>query len=349
MLAQNESFENSTTIIAQDVSTMSPLMTVFLYCLYATVFSLALLGNTLSLITCYGSYKDTASVLLCFIASLASADLLLTLLSIFNLIAFIGNGHWVLGGLICKAHSFLIESCYTVSILTLVAISRERLRAVSSPLLARVEGSAERKLILVGIWVTGILTCTPLLYAYHIVEDKETGKSQCLNTQMGDKGRQIYYSIQAGLLFLGPLAFMTWAHIRIFKLLSIHERTRNSLLSVSDEGQGLHQNKITKMLAVVTVIFFVCYGPFMVIRELRYFYVYNGMEIWKLSQMMIFIQAAVNPIIYCFYSQQFRHTLKDFFCCCFKCAKKLQTPGFSSVAATVQIKERSTGNTVRLN
>ena len=349
MLAQNESFENSTTIIAQDVLTMSPLMTVFLYCLYAIVFSVALLGNTLSLITCYGSYKDTASVLLCFIASLASADLLLTLLSIFNLIAFIGNDHWILGGLICKAHSFLIESCYTVSILTLVAISRERLRAVSSPLLARVEGSAERKLILVGIWVIGILTCTPLLYAYHIVEDKETGKSQCLNTQMGDKGRQIYYSIQVGLLFLGPLAFMTWAHIRIFKLLSIHERTRSSLLSVSDEGQGLHQNKITKMLAVVTVIFFVCYGPFMVIRELRYFYVYNGMAIWKLSQMMIFIQAAVDPIIYCFYSQQFRHTLKDFFCCCFKCAKKLQTPEFSSVAATVQIKERSTGNTVRLN
>ncbi|XP_015755517.1 PREDICTED: gastrin/cholecystokinin type B receptor-like [Acropora digitifera] len=347
MLAQNESFENSTTIIAQDVLTMSPLMTVFLYCLYATVFSLALLGNTLSLITCYGSYKDTKCLLLCFIASLASADLLLTLLSIFNLIAFIGNDHWILGGLICKAHSFLIESCYTVSILTLVAISRERLRAVSSPLLARVEGSTERKVIPIVVWVIGILTCTPLLYAYHIVEDRETGKSKCLNTQMGNKGRQIYYSIQVGLLFLVPLVFMTWAHIRIFKLLSIHEKTRSSL--VSGARQGFNQNKVTRMLAVVTVIFFVCYGPFMVIRELRYFYVYNGMAVWKLSQMMIFIQAAVNPIIYCFYSQQFRQTLKDFFCCCFKCAKKLQTSESSSEAATAQTKERSTGNTVRLN
>ena len=323
MLTHNESFENSTRIIAQDVSRMSPLMTVFLYFLYATVFSLALIGNSLSLITCYCTYKDMASVLLCFIASLASADLLLTLLSIFNLIAFIGDGDWFFGNIICKAHSFLIESCYTVSILTLVAISRERLRAVSSPLLARVEGSAERKLILVGIWVIGILTCTPLLHAYHVVYDKKTGKSKCLNKQMGDIGRQIYYSIQAGLLFLVPLVFMTWAHIRIFKLLSIHERTRSSL--VSGARQGLHQNKVTKMLAVVTLIFFLCYGPFMVIRELRYFYIYNGMGIWKLSQMMIFIQVAVNPIIYCFYSQQFRNTVKDFFCCCFKCAKKRQT------------------------
>ena len=334
MLAQNESFENSATIITQDISRMSPLMTVSLYCLYSITFSLALIGNTLSLITCYCSYKDTKCLLLCFIASLASADLLFTLLSIFNLVAFIVDGDWILGDPICKAHSFLIESCYTVSILTLVAISRERLRAVSSPLLARVEGSAERKLIPIVIWVIGILTCSPLLYAYHVVKDKKTGKSKCLNTQMGDKGRQIYYSIQAGLLFLVPLVFMTWAHIRIFKLLSIHEKTRSSL--VSGARQDFNQNKITRMLAVVTVIFFVCYGPFMVIRELRYFYVYNGMAIWKLSQMMIFIQTAVNPIIYCFYSQQFRHTLKDFFCCCFKCAKKLKTSESSSEAAIIQ-------------
>ena len=303
---------------------MSPSMTVFLYCLYATVFSLALFGNTLSLITCYRSYKDIKFVLPCFIAiaSLASADLLFTLLSIFDLLAFVRDGDWFGGNVICKAQSFLIESCYTVSILTLIAISRERLRAVSSPLLARVEGSGERKLTLVGIWVIGILTCTPLLYAYHIVEDKETGKSKCLNTQMGDKGRQIYYSIQAGLLFLVPLVFMTWAHIRIFKLLSIHERTRASLLSVRDEKQGLHQNKVTRMLAVVTVIFFAC---------------------WQLAQMMIFIQASANPIIYCLYSQQFRYTLRDFFCCCFKCGKP------RSSSSRLQSSETSAENTFPQN
>ena len=210
---------------------------------------------------------------------------------------------------------------------------------MSSPLLARVEGNAERKLMLVGIWVIEILTCTPLLYAYHIVEDKETGKSKCLNKQMGDKGRQVFYSIHAGLLFLVTLVFMTWARIRILKFLSIHQRTRSSLHLVSDERQGLHQNKVIRMLAVVTVIFFVCYGPFMVIRKFRYFYIYNGMGIWKLSQMMIFIQAAANPIIYCFYSQQFRYTLKDFICCCLKCAKP------RSSSSRLQSSERSSGDT----
>ena len=64
---------------------------------------------------------------------------------------------------------------------------------------------------------------------------------------MGDKGRQIYYSIQAGLLFLVPLVFMTWAHIRIFKLLSIHEKTRSSLVSGADhEKQGLQPEQNNK-------------------------------------------------------------------------------------------------------
>ena len=49
----------------------------------------------------------------------------------------------------------------------------------------------------------------------------------------------------------------------------------------------------------------------MIIRTLRYFYVYNGDAVWRLSQMMIFGQAAVNPIIYCFCSKQFRFSYKD--------------------------------------
>ena len=337
------SFQNKSGNSVEDASTISPLMTIVFYCLYGTVFSLAFVGNTLALITCYRTYKATTSVLLCFIASLALADLMFTLLSIFDLIAFIGNGNWFGGNPICKAQSFFIESCYTVSILTLVAISRERLKAVSSPVLARTQRSTERTFIPLIIWAIGILTCTPLLYAYHIEKDEETGKQMCLNKYMGDNGRQIYYAIQAGLLFLLPLAFMTWAHIRIFKLLSNHARTRVSLRS--DKRHEMKQKKVTKMLAVVTLVFFICYGPFMVVRALRYFYIYNGDTIWRLGQMMIFIQAAVNPIIYCFYSKQFRFSFKDLICCCNKCTKRK----LRSASTTTISSQTSSRKTFELN
>ena len=233
MNAPNETFGGGTN------SNMSPLMKNSLYCVYATVFSLAFVGNTFALITCYKTYKVTTSVLLCFIASLASADLMFTLLSIFDLIAFIRDGDWFGGNPVCKIQSFLIEASYTVSILTLVAISRERLNAVSSPVLARAQRTAHRIVLSIIIWVLGIATCTPLLQAYYIKKEEDTGKSLCVNENIGDLGRQTYYTVQAGFLFILPLTFMIWAHSQIFRLLSKHVRTRKSLMP--DNREGLKQ------------------------------------------------------------------------------------------------------------
>lgn len=345
MYPSNESLandDNSTSV--EEVEAMSPMMTTIFYCLYATIFTLAFVGNIFALITCYKTYKITTSVLLCYIASLASADLMFTLLSIFDLIAFIGNGDWFGGNPVCKIQSFLIESCYTVSILTLVAISYERLKAVSSPVLARAQRTTQRMIIPKIIWVIGMVSCGPLLYAYYVQKEESSGKSLCVNEYMGDLGRQIYYAIQAGLLFLLPLGFMSWAHVRIFRLLSSHVRSRNSIMT--DTRDGLQQRKVTKMLAIVTLVFFICYGPFMVIRALRYFYIYNGDIMWRLGQMMIFGQAAVNPIIYCFYSKQFRFSFKDLLRCRFstKETRKLRSSSTRSISSL-----KSSQNTFALN
>ena len=332
---------NSSTPVEEEG--MSPTMRIIFYCLYAIVFTLAFMGNNFALITCYKTYKVTTSVLLCYIASLAFADLTFTLLSIFDLIAFVGKGDWFGGNPVCKIQSFLIESCYTVSILTLVAISYERLKAVSSPVLARAQRPTERTIILKVIWVIGIASCGPLLYAYYVKKEETTGKSLCVNEYMGDLGRQIYYAIQAGLLFLLPLGFMCCAHVRIFQHLSSHVKTRNTITTDRD---GLKQRKVTKMLALVTLVFFICYGPFMVIRALRYFYIYNGDELWRLGQTMIFGQAAVNPIIYCFYSKQFRFSFKDLLRCRFS-ARETRKLRSSSTRSNSSMK--SSQNTFALN
>ena len=52
-------------------------------------------------------------------------------------------------------------------------------------------------------------------------------------------------------------------------------------------------------------------------RALRHFYVYEGDEVWKLTQLMIFGNSAVNPLLYCFYSSQFRESFKEIIRCKF--------------------------------
>ena len=260
----------------------SPLMSAIFACYYSVIFVLASVGNVLALLTCYKTYRTTTSVLLCYIASLATADLMFTLLSTFDL-AYFFVGTWVGGNAVCKIQSFFIETSYTASILTLVAISYERLKA-------------------------------------------------CVNTSWGDEGRQIYYGIQAVLLFLVPLGIMIWAHVKIFRSLGQHITARNKIITNSHEG--VKQRKVTKMLAVVTLLFAICYIPFIVIRALRYFYAYTGDEVWRLVQLLVFTQAAFNPIIYCLYSNQFRLSYKDLLRCRFTVTEPKRKPRSASALST---------------
>ena len=278
---------------------------------YVIIFFMATVGNLFAILTCYKNFKQSSAILLAYIASLAVADLLFTLLTPVDLAAFLA-GSWVCGPFLCRFQSFLIESSYTASIITLAAISHERFKAVSTPLLARSQRISQRKFIPVFIWIISIISCTPLLYAYVIIRD-ENGVEQCVNIAWGDGGRQIYYSVQGVILFLLPLLYMVYAHVQIFRILKKHALTREKLASKQVESRS--QRRIGKMLMIVTCIFVTCYFPFVFIRSMKYFGLFNQDMIWRLVQLMIFTQAAVNPVIYCFYNKQFRVVFKDLLRC----------------------------------
>ena len=291
-----------------------PVLKVIYICYYSVIFILALVGNVLTFLTCHKTYRTTSSILLCYIFSLATADLLFTLLTTFDLAYFL-LGDWKCGNVVCKIQSFLIETSYTASVMTLVAISFERLKTVLSPVMARARRRRHGTFVPQLTWCASIVVCTPLLYAYSVEKD-EDGNNLCVNTTWGDKGRQIYYGIQAVLLFLVSLSFMTCAHVKIFRVLGQHITARNKVIRGFREG--VKQRRATKMLALVTLLFTICYVPFVVIRTLRYFYVYTGDEVWKFAQLLIFTHTAFNPIIYCFYSNEFRMSCKELIRCRFK-------------------------------
>ena len=304
---------------------VSPLMRTLFVCYYSVVFTVAVSGNCFALVACYKNYSVSAAVILSYIASLASADLIFALLSTFDLVFFL-RGDWFGGETMCKIQSYLIEMSYTASILTLLAISYERKKAVSTKILARSQGVKRRHYILKVIWLAAIFSCAPLLYAYTV--SMKDGMAHCVNTAWGDIGRQIYYTIQAVALFLVPIGVMVWAHLHIFRALKTHVRaTSKTLTDASSSSKGSRrmtvgknrQKQVTKMLFAVTLAFCLCYVPFMVMRTLRYFHIYTEDSVWKLVQLMIFTQTAFNPIIYCFYGRMFKISFRDILRCRFDC------------------------------
>ena len=277
--------------------------------LYVVFFTVAFFGNIMALLTCYKKYRSSQSILLCYISSLAAADLLFAILSTFDL-AYFFRGDWPGGNAVCKIQGTFIEISYTASILTLVAISHERSRSVTSTTLARNRSSAHRTIVIKILWFVSVIVCVPLFYGY--ATEEENGKQLCLNTNWGDTGRQAYYILQAILIFICPLIFMIWAHTKILRVLHAHIRNTTGVGTIESK-----QQKVTKMLAVVTLVFFCCWAPFIFVRALRYFYIYEGNEIWKLTQLIIFGNSAANPILYCFYSGQFRRSFKEIIQCKF--------------------------------
>lgn len=278
---------------------------------YSLVFVLSTVGNSFVLSVCYRAVKrkPSESSLKWFIANLAVADLTFTMLSILDLISFLWT--WVGGQATCKLQSFLIEACYTASVMTLVVISFERLKAVVEPFSRRISAPEGIYRKLMALWVVSVVAASPLLYAYQAQKDSR-GVVLCTNAKFRDLGRQIYYSIHAVAFFLVPLIYIIYAQSSIFLTLRSNVfPTQNAFSTVCSK----RHLKAAKPLVALTIAFVTCWSPFIIVRTLMYFHLTDGGYIWRASQLLIFLNTALDPILYGIYGESLKLFLKRFFTC----------------------------------
>ena len=274
---------------------------------YFLVFILSTVGNCLVLSICYRAIKRKASSLKWFIANLAIADLTFTFLSILDMVTFVWT--WVGGQVTCKLQSFLIETCYTASIMTLVVISFERLKAVVEPFSTRTRAPEDVYRKLSGLWLVSLIVASPLLYAYQAHEDSR-GAMSCTNIAFRDLGRQIYYSIHSIFFFLVPLIYIIYAQRSIFVTLRSSVFPTQNLFSAA--CSKLRHRKAAKPLVALTIAFVGCWSPFTITRILMYFQLIDGGYMWRASQLLIFVNTALDPILYGIYGENLKSSLKRF-------------------------------------
>lgn len=297
---------------------------------YSIVFLLSVLGNFTVLSVCYRSIKRKVGSLKWFIANLAVADLTFVFLSILDLVSYLSRT-WVGGQISCKLQSFFIEACYTVSITTLSTISFERLKAVVEPLHtititpARIYGK------LIATWSMSVVIASPLLYAYQTQTDAN-GKVSCTNNKFGDLGRQVYYGIHTIFFFFVPLVYMIYVQRKIF--ISLRSSTKvfskqNSFTTVRSK----RHLKAAKPLLVLTMAFAACWSPFICVRGLIYIHLADEGYIWRASQLLIFLNTMLDPILYGIYGERenFKAILKRFIPCA-----KCQTRALEELSRSTQ-------------
>ena len=275
---------------------------------YSTVFILSTVGNTWVLVTCYKALKRRHFPFMWSLATLASADLSFTLLTVFNSVGYFHQ--WVGGNSTCKLQGFLLEASYTASIITLVIISYQRRKALTDPFNARTRSWPDREYAkLVIIWGLSLAVCSPLLRIYYVRTNKN-GEAVCETKAREATIPKIYYSLHTSLFFAIPLLYIILTQYRIFHTL------RTSVVPISNlsmRRSNQRHRKVAKTLLALTIAFVLCWSPFMITRTLIYFHMASPGLVWRASQLLIFLNAALDPLLYGFFGGNLKSTLRGVF------------------------------------
>ena len=186
--------------------------------------------------------RNTVNV---FFSSLAASDLLMTVLSFLDCIAYL-NGSWEFGEGICKIQSLFLEVCFTASTFTLVAVSCERYLLICKPRMRR-RTLRNIYLVLCGVWVAAFVITSPLLHGYIVYDDVDhearTRESVCANKGLSAQHTLVYYSTYSTITYLIPLLIMAFTHWRISESVRENELRGKSASAgkrYSDERMPVH-------------------------------------------------------------------------------------------------------------
>ncbi|XP_055623553.1 growth hormone secretagogue receptor type 1 isoform X1 [Toxorhynchites rutilus septentrionalis] len=281
--------------------------------------------------------KDMRNSTNIFLTNLSIADLLVLLICTPTVLVEVNSPPevWVLGEEMCKAVPFVELTVAHASVLTILAISFERYYAICEPLKAGYVCTKTRALMIcLAAWtVAAILTSPILLFAEYSVEEYPDGRraAVCL-TKASTMGAVTFFLMTISLFFLLPLIILVVLYAIIAKNLIASNNSRMKIRLSKPELSYKARKQVVLMLGAVVLAFFACLLPF---RMLTLWIIMVSEETFQklavekyynllyFSRIMIYLNSAVNPILYNLMSSKFR---KGFLRLC-KCSRLCSQSG----------------------
>ncbi|KAM3617829.1 uncharacterized protein V6R79_011686 [Siganus canaliculatus] len=328
---QLNNMENNTTTF-QDVSRvlnltempLNPLdeqvITIFLTVLICVV---GIAGNIMVVLVVLRT-KHMVTPTNCYLVSLAAADLIVLLAAglpnISDVVAF-----WIYGYTGCLCITYLQYLGINVSSCSITAFTIERYIAICHSIKAQFICTVSRaKRIIAGVWIFTSLYC---IMWFFLVDTDETVYTNGVVVTCGYRvSRSLYmpiYFLDFTLFYVIPLTVATVLYGLIARILfmsplpshlndrggggSVHQGHSSSTNKTS-KGAVSARKQITKMLAVVVVLFALLWMPYRTLVVVNSFIDPPYTNTWFLlfCRMCIYTNSAVNPIVYNLMSQKFR-------------------------------------------
>ncbi|KAL6119385.1 trhr [Pungitius sinensis] len=338
--------ENSTTTL-QDVTQVANLTEIRMNPLEEQVITIALTtlicvvgiaGNVMVVLVVLRT-KHMVTPTNCYLVSLAVADLIVLLAAglpnISDVVAF-----WIYGHTGCLCITYLQYLGINASSCSITAFTVERYIAICHSMKAQLICTVSRaKRIIAAVWVFTSLYC---IMWFFLVDTDETVHANGVVVRCGYRVSRNYYMpiyfLDFTLFYVIPLAVAIVLYGLIARILFMSPLASH----MSDGGGSVHQGRcrstnkpnrggvsarkqITKMLAVVVVLFAALWMPYRTVVVVNSFIDPPYHNTWFLlfCRTCIYTNSAINPIVYNLMSQKFRVAFKKLCGCNWRRAGKV--------------------------
>ncbi|KAM6053250.1 thyrotropin-releasing hormone receptor-like [Theristicus caerulescens] len=260
----------------------------------------------------------------CYLVSLAVADLIVLLAAgLPNISEVVAS--WVYGYAGCLCITYLQYLGINISAWSIAAFTVERYIAICHAIRAQLLCTVSRaKRIISSLWLFTSLYC---LMWFFLVDTTQVTFSDGAQVSCGYRvSRSLYmpiYFLDFAVFYVIPLGLATVLYGLIARILftsPLPATPQHSCLGSTRQGGSLKlscpgtkgalssRKQVTKMLAVVVVLFALLWMPYRTLVVVNSFMDPPYLNIWFLlfCRMCIYLNSAINPIIYNLMSQKFR-------------------------------------------
>uniref|UniRef100_A0A8C6UV97 Thyrotropin-releasing hormone receptor n=1 Tax=Neogobius melanostomus TaxID=47308 RepID=A0A8C6UV97_9GOBI len=290
------------------------------------VCSMGIVGNVMVVLVVFTT-RHMRTPTNCYLVSLAIADLTVLVAAGLPNVADSLTGTWVFGHAGCLGITYLQYLGINVSSCSITAFTVERYIAICHPIKAQTVCTVSRaKRIITGVWIFTCIYCMQWLFLVDIQVGPD-GHVLCGYRVKRDLYLPIYlidfaifyviplllaivlYGLIARILYLSPLPNHPEASATTMRR-SCREPSDSSGGKGGRSTRSAHSSRkqVTKMLAVVVILFALLWMPYRTLVLINSFVSTPYLDAWFLlfCRTCIYANSAINPVIYNAMSQKFR-------------------------------------------
>lgn len=288
---------------------------------YIVIIIAAALGNILVCIAFFMSQALRKSPTNYFILSLAISDLLTATLCIpFDAEQTLTNWQWAHGRFLCSVWTTVYLFAVPSSVLSLLAVSVDRYKALSDPLNRfRQERFMTRKracVVIAGLWMYSFVFALVPEMGWKMYQDNLMYGMCYFNIT------EHYSVISSFLNFVFPVLIMCALYFRIYQIAKKTRRAHRGGSDISNfscnrnyarSRKRLNKNiKTTKNILIVVCTFVFCWVPFTTYSLVGIFckpcYMSTPEEMSSIFLILGYSNSALNPYLYAFRNKKFKET-----------------------------------------